>query len=309
MANQSRRHHYIPIFLTKNFTKENGKIYIYDKLTDKVFDGHPNNIFIEKDRNTFLNEEDLRDDRIEKMYADLDTIFATTIAQIKVNGDLNNGKLKILLFLAYIIKWRVPQYDESFDDAKNIFSVDDLGLGFKDEKDEKLDINLEQFFDKEMYQEIKRFLLAIQPFRFKEDFKKIIDNSFVIASGYPALIGDCPFNEIHINSEEIFEDFVFPFTENLTLVYSQRIDKFDIQDFLNNGDIDNVDKFLKDFSMARDLSTMALSGRFTGSSDEEYLKNFVYHYKIGLQSDNLSKTMSTAIFQFLYKYKDYNNTK
>lgn len=85
---------------------------------------------------------------------------------------------------------------------------------------------------------------------------------------------------------------MFPFTENLTLVYSQRIDKFDIQDFLNNGDIDNVDKFIKDFSMARDLSTMALSGRFTGSSDEEYLKNFVYHYKIGLQSDNLSKTMS-----------------
>ncbi|TWR24826.1 hypothetical protein FPZ43_18190 [Mucilaginibacter pallidiroseus] len=119
---------------------------------------------------------------------------------------------------------------------KHFFSVDDLGLGLKNDHNERIDLNFEAFFTSDMHQELKRLLLAVQPFRFKDDFKKLLAHSFIISTPFDALISDCPFIEATINSDEFFEDFVFPVNKDLTLVYSSRIDRNEIQDFLLNGD-------------------------------------------------------------------------
>lgn len=300
MSDISNRHHYVPIFIAKNFTMKNEKLIVYDKSIDESFEAKPKNIFLESGRNTFKTTHGKKVDIIEKIYTKLDDKFAKVVKTVKTNESMNGANLEMLLFFAYIMKWRVPLYDESFNEAKDVFSLKDLGLALKID-DIILDIDLESQFNTDLHQELKRFLLAIQPFRFKEDLKKISLNSFLISSPIKAVIGDCPVNELAVISDEIFEDFVFPITEHLTLVYSQRIDIFDLKDFLENGKIDNVNQFIKDFSISRDLSTVALSRRFSGCSDKEYFDIITK----GFKNNKFNKDLHSSVFNRLYNYKEY----
>ena len=56
---RSKRHHYIPKFLIKEFTDEQGLLYIYDKIKDKFLTNKrsPKSIFFENDRNTIVYDE------------------------------------------------------------------------------------------------------------------------------------------------------------------------------------------------------------------------------------------------------------
>jgi len=300
----SQKHHYVPQFLIKNFAKANGFISIYDKIDDNRFEANPINIFVENNRNTFLSDDGKKHVIIEQMYAYLDSLIAPVLQEVKGSGNLSGENLKLLLFFAYLMKWRVPQYDESFKNAQDFFSVDDLGLGLKHEGS-RLDIAMEPFFDTNFHQELKRFLLAVQPFRFSSDFKNIYNNSFIISTDLPAILGDCPLNEAAIISDEIFEDFVFPITPYLTLVHSKRVDKMELESFFAKGERKKVNQFRQDFAIARDLSTMALSGRFIGYLDTNYFNNVLTGYKSAISNSTLEGTINCTVFNILYNFKDY----
>jgi hypothetical protein len=300
----SHRHHYVPIFLIKNFVRKNGQILMYDKIKDKLFEANPTRVFLEKDRNTFSDKQGEKHDIIERIYTSLDTLLAPVLRDVNERQNLSGKNLQLLLFLAYLLKWRVPQYDESFRQAQAYFSVDDLGLGIKN-GDSVLDIDLEPGFDTDFHQELKQFLLAIQPFRFKDDYKSIFDNSFLIFSDFSSLLGDCPVNEVPLISDEVFEDFVFPLTPNITLVHCKRVDKFELQSFLATGQTEKVNQFIKDFSIARDLSTLALSGRLAGCFNEDYFKVIINGYKMALQNERTKDKISTSVFSIIYDYKKY----
>ena len=302
--NRSKRHHYVPVFLTKHFCKENGNIIVYDKLEDKVFETNPINIFVKSERNTFLNDDEKQDDVIEKIYSHFDSLFAPVVNDVKENNNFTTENIRMLIFLAYLSKWRVLNYDQSFSAAKDYFSVDDLGLGIKI-GEHKLELNLEDNFNTELKQEIKRFLLAIQPFRFKEDYKIIFKQCIYIKTLNHGIKGDFPLNEAQINSSDIFEDFAFPITKEITLIHSKRVDKYKLKSFLEGGDPDRVNEFLKDFSISKDLSTMSLSGRFSGCANKEYLNRIINGYKDGIANSNAKDCLSSAIFNVLYRYEDY----
>lgn len=304
--NKSKRHHFVPQFLMKHFLNENKKLYVYDKIEDKFYENSTENLFLEKDRNTFLNLQGVSDDIIEKIYSDYDSFFSKVLKEITIKKEFNSKVIKSLISLAYMTKWRVRQYDESFQKAKDFFSVDDLGLGFKDQNDNRIDFDLEQIFDSDMHQELKRILLAMQPIRFKDDFKKIFDNSFLISTTIPSFISDCPFNEATIESKLIFEDFIFPVMSNLTLVHSSRVNKFELQNFIKNGEEKNVQAFLTDFSASRDISMLALAERNVACSNLEYLKNIVKKYKIAV-SKNAETPINLTVYHVLYKFKEYTS--
>jgi hypothetical protein len=308
MSSKSRRHHYVPQFLTKYFSDDKGQINVYDKKNDKFYKNSAINLFLEKDRNTFPNIEGIQDDVIERIYSSLDSQFSRVLSDITTSGKISNENFKTLLLLAYISKWRVPQYDESFEKAKEFYSVDELGLGFKGLDNERIDINLEEYFEMDMQQELKRLLLAIQPFRFKEDFKQLIDNSFLICTPIDSFISDCPFNEATIISDEIFEDFVFPVAKDLTLVFSKRVNTKAIQDFLLNGKEKNINLFLRDFSTARDISLLDLAERNVGCSDLEYLKNIVNTYK-DFKARGTDTAYNLTVFNILYRFEEYANSE
>ena len=52
--NKPRRHHSIPIMLLKNFCGDEGKLWVWDKKTRKIFQSTPRNVFVEKDLYTGL---------------------------------------------------------------------------------------------------------------------------------------------------------------------------------------------------------------------------------------------------------------
>ncbi|TWR24825.1 DUF4238 domain-containing protein [Mucilaginibacter pallidiroseus] len=121
MRPKSHRHHFVPEFLTKGFLNADGEITVYDKVDDKYYPGNPVNLFVEKDRNTFPNLEGIEDDVIEQVYASYDAIFSSALTQISDKNHVTNDNFKLILLFAYISKWRVPQYDESFKNAKAFF--------------------------------------------------------------------------------------------------------------------------------------------------------------------------------------------
>lgn len=303
---RSKRHHFVPQFLMKYFLNKNKKLYVYDKIDDRFYENSTENLFLEKDRNTFLNLEGINDDIIERIYSDYDSHFSNILREITQKKEFNSKIIKSLIFLAYFSKWRVRGYDKSFKEAKEYFTVGDLGLGFKNENNDKIDFDLEQIFDSDMHQEFKRILLSIQPLRFKDDFKKIFDNTFLISTRTPSFISDCPFNEAAFESDLIFEDFVFPIMSDLTLVHSTRIDKFELQNFINNGKEIEVQKFLNDFSASRDISMLALCERNVACASEEYLKHIVEKYKNAI-SKNAKTPINLSVFYVLYKFTEYTS--
>jgi hypothetical protein len=301
---RSRRHHYVSQFMIKHFAGANGKIFVFNKLENKFHETNPINLFLEKDRNTFANSDGSQCDVIERVYGELDSCFAKVLTEISSAGIVSGENYKLLLFLAYVSKWRVPQYDESFVKAKRFFSVGELGLGLKGPDEQQIAVDLEKYFSLDMHQELKRILLAVQPFRFKNDFRKLLRHSFLISTPYPSFISDCPFLEATLESDEVFEDFVFPVTRDLTLVYSTRIDRDEIQDFLLNGEPENVKAFQKAFCSGLNISLLDLAERNIACSDRDYLQVIVNEYQ-RFKAKGSNTAVYLTIFNVLYRFKEY----
>lgn len=302
---ESWRHHYLPKFYIKGFCDENGTITVYDKQYKKFKTKSPKYIFFEKNRNTFFDELGNKGDTLEKMYAYLESTISPYL-----NNAINNTTeeievetLRNLIFLAYLTKWRNPQYDESFTDLKETFTIGDLGLGLKADG-ERLDIELEEFFQSELSQECKRLFLSIQPFRFKDDYKIIFKNSFIIPSSIPCLLGDCPFLEANIDKDRVFEDFIFPISQNQRLVYSDRINKYELLEFFKNKE-SAWSEFINLFSTVNDLATFHLSEKYVACADEEYLKNIVAKFDDFKEVYDVNN-LHLQVFSILHNYN--NNT-
>ena len=296
---KTKRHHYIPQFLIRNFTNNDKKITIYDKLKDDFFESVTNNIFVETDRNSFSDFDGKKNDNIEKLYANLDSIFSVTIEKVIASESLDGEDLGKLILLAYTQKWRVPQYQKALENAISAYSFSDLGLRVK-QKDKIVDVNLENIFNSLELQQVKRFFLALQPFRFSEEYQKIFSKTVLLSTPLTALLSDCPFMESQLSTEIIFEDFIFPIHEHYTLIFSKSINK---EDFLAFQSTERFKKFLFMFSTSRDAMSIGYADRFIGCSDEKYLKIIVNNYKNYIIDDGKKNTLFQAAFELINNYK------
>ena len=114
----SKRHHYIPKFLIKEFSDEQGLLYIYDKTKDKFLDNKrsPKSIFFENDRNTIVYDESKKTSLIEDdFFMNLDNISAKTITTLQKEKNnkelLNVDNLALLDFFIINLFWRLPLTD------------------------------------------------------------------------------------------------------------------------------------------------------------------------------------------------------
>ena len=157
--------------------------------------------------------------------------------------------------------------------------------------------------DNEVFQEFKRILLAVQAFRNKYGYNEIFKNSFLINTlvDCPALLGDCPFNEIQLESDVIFEDFVFPISSDLTLVHNKRINKNEFSNYLETND---PGLFLELFTTFRDFGTIFLSERIIVCSDKSYLIEMINRYNKVKDIEPYKYSLSTYVFKILYDYNE-----
>ena len=299
---ESWRHHYLPQFYIKGFCDENGTITVYNKQYKKFEKKSPKYIFFEANRNTFFDALGNQGDTLEKIYAYLESTISPHLnnAINDTTGKMAVETLRNLIFLAYLTKWRNPLYDESFENLKETFTVDDLGLGLRADG-ERLDIELEKFFQSDLSQESKRLLLSIQPFRFKDDYEIIFKNSFIIPSSTPCLLGDCPFLEANIDENRVFEDFIFPVSQNQRLVYSNRINKYEFVEYCKNNESAACD-FIHLFSTTNNLATFHLAEKYVACSDETYLRTIVDSYDNLIRNQLCNINLLRQVFSILHNY-------
>lgn len=300
---QSWRHHYLPQFYIKGFCDENEKITVYNKQYKKFEKKSPKYIFFEANRNTFSDTLGNQGDILEKLYADLESMISPHLMDAINNttGEMSVDTLRNLIFLAYLTKWRNPQYDEFFKNLKDIFTIDDLGLGLMADG-KRVNVELEEFFLSDLSQESKRLFLSIQPFRFKDDYKIIFKHSFIIPSSTPCLLGDCPFLEANFDNGKVFEDFIFPISKNQRLVYSDRISKYDFLEYYKNNESMACD-FIHLFSTMNNLATFHLSEKYVACADEEYLKKIVNAYNDLIENQQYNvNNLPLQVFSALHNY-------
>ncbi len=119
----SSRHHYIPQFLLKGFTNDQGLFYVYDKQKDKILSKPMSTkaVFFEKDRNTIELEPGKYSALIEEvLFKKIDNDLGRIVKHFQ-NMNLDTEELKdeemgqFLLFLITLF-WRLPRTDYAFND-------------------------------------------------------------------------------------------------------------------------------------------------------------------------------------------------
>ncbi|MFR9505477.1 MAG: DUF4238 domain-containing protein [Rikenellaceae bacterium] len=114
---KSWRHHYLPQFYIKGFCDEDKKITVYNKQYKKFEKKSSKYIFFEKGRNTHRDATGNESDTLEKIYAYLESSITPHLNNV-INSSTDKmaiETLRNLIFLAYLTKWRNPQYDSSFN--------------------------------------------------------------------------------------------------------------------------------------------------------------------------------------------------
>jgi hypothetical protein len=131
MDNISWRHHYLPVFYLKGFSK-NGKIKVYDVEKKTFVQGgkefSPKSYFFEKDGNIIRGLDSEKDDFIEKFYANFDNKMAEIITRINSSNDCNRyhvteEEMPIINHFVSLMYWRLPHKKE---ELMNIIANNDL---------------------------------------------------------------------------------------------------------------------------------------------------------------------------------------
>lgn len=281
----SHRHHYIPKFLIKNFLDDEGLLWVYDKRKKTFSKKSPKSIFFEWDRNLF-DIGGKQSDNLEKVYAEFDDLLAATVNRVLTTHEMSAIDRSLIIFLAALMKWRVPASDENFEKLKHTIPLERLGIKIRradqsqpEDKDE-----LDRVVNTEIVKEAKRLLLAIQPLFQDENFKDIKAGCFIlIEDKYPALIGDCPMIEASNPSYTSLENFIFPLSSYGTFVYKKGAERY-ISNAL--------------FCIQRDLATFHLAEQYIAGKCKDHLKKIIYIYST-LEKEQKTHLPIKYLFEFV----------
>jgi hypothetical protein len=103
-----RKHHYVPVFYQRNFTNENGLLWVYDRVRGSYKELHPRCICFEKDLYTVRPEGKPPDVQVEtKLLRFIDRIGSTGIRDFLANRPSRDAEQEVAFFMAF--QWtRVP---------------------------------------------------------------------------------------------------------------------------------------------------------------------------------------------------------
>jgi len=283
----SHRHHYVPQFLIQNFADNNGKLWIYNKTDRRIQKNSksPKAIFFEWDRNLFeYNGNSV--DNIEKLYADLDSLLSNCLSKVLSTHTMTGREQTLIIFLASLMKWRVPKIDEEFYNLIKDLPIENLGVKIqrKDSKTIENDEELEKIKNTEIIKEMKRLLLPVQPLITESNLNDIHENCFITSfDKYPSLIGDCPIIESPNLKYEIMENFIFPLSTSETFIFKK-------------GSKRNISSPL--FYIQKDLATLHLSEKYVACKSREHLQKIVEMYT-KLENEDKTHLITKYIFEII----------
>jgi hypothetical protein len=284
----SHRHHYIPQFLIKNFSDEDGLIYVFNKQTGRIDhkQQRAKSIFFEWDRNTIKSHE-AELDNIEQLYSALDNKFASDLKKVLESKHISENELVSIIILAHTLKWRIPLNDHIFNEVKNNTSLEELSISIKP-KNHKGNIDEEAIKEieaSEIFKESKRVILPLLPFlKNPERLMSIYKNCYINTNlNFTSLIGDCPIIEKTGTGMNDVNSFIFLLSSTDTFVYKPDSKK-------------KVTSIL--FYLNKDLATFHLSEKYVACKSKDYLEKIASYYN-QMKIDNKIEDIVKFIFDFV----------
>lgn len=282
----SRRHHYIPRFLIKNFADNNGFLHVYNKEDKRIISNQsPKAIFFEMNRNV-LNIHGAETDNIEKIYAELDNKLALVLDRVLKTKILTPEDLTGILLLVTTTKWRVPSNDDEFNKIKEETTYEDLPIKITVKKDDGKD-NEQAFnyiINSDIFKESKRFILPFLPFYKYENLEELHKYSFINTNdGIISLIGDCPLIESSNEDIHTIANFIFPLSNTDTFLYKKN----------TIGKISN-----RIFYTNKDLAVLHLSRKYVACKDKNHLENIVKIYQ-QIENDGNTEQIVPNLFKVI----------
>lgn len=263
----SRRHHYIPRFLIKNFSDPNNMLWVYNKQERKIINKQqsPKAFFFEWDRNLFdINGKP--GDNIEKMYGEMDDLLSKTLEHILATHNMTGRELTLMIYLVSLMKWRIPKVDESAREIVKDLSIENLGMAIRPvDPTQKADPeDLKKIYQADIIGETKRLLLSVQPLLNPQVLDEIHSNCFITSyDEFPALLGDCPIIEEENTDFKTLGDFIFPLNTTDTLICKRGAKRYIPT---------------RMFYIQKDLNIFHLSEKYVACKSREQLENIVTIY-------------------------------
>lgn len=233
MNNISWRHHYLPVFYLKGFTKDSGLLKIYN-VKEKRFlkngkEFSPESFFFEKDANTIFFE-DKRNDFLENSYSNFDNEMARLIEQIQksdysTNYNVTEDDMPRMNHFVSLMYWRLPHRKNDLERFVKNNDLSSLGLKILDKGDNR-------FLEEE--EKIKNDSEFIKSYKY---YNSLMDSirGYHCRTPYSIIPTDerfpylCSDNPIIFESEnpKVYEDdYLFPLTGNRLFIRAKKRDDF-----------------------------------------------------------------------------------
>lgn len=221
--NPSKRHHFIPEFLLRNFTNERGTFYIYlakeDRFKENEKQFSPKQQFYENFANrTFIgNKQSLF---IENEFSKLDSKIGSILHRCKSHQyKLTGNEWMTLQHFVDVMFWRNPANEDLLKEKiKNAKFLSELGFSENNGNLDLKQINADEG--------IYKYIRLLMPMK-KEVTEKKPSNIFLIKHRYktifgadlPKLISDNPviYKQAHHDNLQN-EQFIFPLAPTLLLM-------------------------------------------------------------------------------------------
>jgi hypothetical protein len=230
----SWRHHYLPVFYLKGFTKESGNLKIYNVVTKKFVQNgkefSPESYFFEKDANSIF-KNNTKSDFVENGYADLENKIAKLINKINSSDnltryDVNEDDMPMLNLFVSVMYWRLPHRKEELDIILKSNDLINLGLAIN---------NSDGTANTEFEQEIKNDPEFLKAYKF---FHSLIDSvrglncrtSYTIIpklENLPFLCSDNPVIFENLSPNTFEDDYIFPLSGTRFFIKSNKRENFD----------------------------------------------------------------------------------
>jgi hypothetical protein len=235
MKNQSWRHHYLPVFYLKGFTKESNKFKIYDVQKKRFIKNgkefSPESYFFERNGNTIKFKESNTDFLETEHYAHFDNNIAKLIEKIKSSNkencfNVDEDDMPALNHFASLLYWRLPHRKEELENVIKNNDLNSLGLevkdfnGVKEKKIEEELKNSELFLSS--YKYLNSLMDSMRGFKCKTPYT-ILESS----DQFPYLCSDNPVIFEKSYMPKVYEDdYLFPLSGNRLLIKSNRRENF-----------------------------------------------------------------------------------
>lgn len=232
----SWRHHYLPVFYLKGFTKESGLIKIFD-VEKKEFikngkEFSPESYFFQKKGNTIITPDNEESDFLENFYSHFDNNIAKLISKINSSDhttrhNVDENDMPVLNHFVSLMYWRLPHRKEELKTLIKNNELEFLGLSF---------YNKDGTINKEFGEELKNSPVFLTTFKY---YNSLMDSvrgvncrtPYSILNKYHELPYLCSDNPVIFENDfcpNVYEDdYMFPLSGTRIFLRAPRIERFD----------------------------------------------------------------------------------